>query len=66
MVILQGDKSHRVALLLLHAMRLKIPGSDLICKVASKCLNIHEWVEVVERNKRWSSLFPYCPMNRQW
>ena len=32
--------------------------SHLTCKVANKCLNVCEWVEIVEWNKRWSCPFP--------
>ena len=46
-------------------MRLKICDSHLTCKVANKCLNVHEQVEVVELNKRWSPPFPCCPVIRQ-
>ena len=37
-------------------MRLKICDSHLTCKVANKCLNVRERVEVVERNKLVPSL----------
>ena len=33
-------------------MRLKICDSNCTCKVAHKCLNVREWVEVVEWNKK--------------
>ena len=33
-------------------MRLKICDSNLTCKVANKCLNVRERVEVVEWNKK--------------
>ena len=46
-------------------MRLKIRDSHLTCKVANKCLNIRERVEVVEWNKRWFPPFPCCPVNCQ-
>ena len=46
-------------------MRLKICDSHLTCKVANECLNVRERVEVVEWNKRWSPLFPCCPVSRQ-
>ena len=46
-------------------MRLKIRDSHLTCKVANKCLNVREWVEVVEWNKRWSPPSPCYPVNRQ-
>ena len=39
--------------------------SHLTWKVANKCLNVREWVEVVEWNKKWSPPFPRCPMSRQ-
>ena len=43
----------------------KICDSHLTCKVANKCLNVPEQVEVVEWNKRWSPPFPCCPVSRQ-
>ena len=46
-------------------MRLKIRDSHLACKVANKCLNVREWVEVGEWNKRRSPPFPCCPVSRQ-
>ena len=46
-------------------MRLKICDSHLTCKVANKCLNARERVEVVEWNKKRSPPFPCCPVNRQ-
>ena len=46
-------------------MRLKIYDSHLTCKVANKCLNVRERVEVVEWNKRWSPPFPCCPVSCQ-
>ena len=42
-------------------MRLKICDSHVTCKVANKCMNVRERVEVVEWNKRWSPPFPCCP-----
>ena len=36
--------------------------SRLTCKVANKCLNVRERVEVVQWNKRWSPPFPCCPV----
>ena len=42
----------------------KIRNSHLTCKVANKCLNVRERVEVVEWNRRWSPPFPCCPVNR--
>ena len=41
---------------LIQALRLKICDSHLTCKVANKCLNVREWVEVVEWNKMVHSL----------
>ena len=35
---------------------IKKRSSHLICKVANKCLKVHEWVEVVERNKDGPSI----------
>ena len=35
-------------------MRLKIFDSHLTCKVANNCLNVREWVKMVEWNKKWS------------
>ena len=49
----------------MQAVRLKICDSHLTCKVANKCLNVRERVEVVEWNKRWSPPFPCCPVSRQ-
>ena len=46
-------------------MRLKICDSHLTCKVANKCLNVRERVQVVEWNKKWSLPFPCCPATRQ-
>ena len=46
-------------------MQLKTRDSHLTCKVANKCLNVLERVEVVEWNKRWSPPFPCCPENHQ-
>ena len=46
-------------------MQLKILDSDLTCKVANKCLDVRELVEIVESNKKWSPAFPYCPVNHQ-
>ena len=46
-------------------MRLKLCDSHLICKVANKCLNVRERVQVVEWNKKWSPPFPCCPVSRQ-
>ena len=46
-------------------MQLKICDSHLTCKVANKCLNVRERVELVEWNKRWSPPFPYCPVSCQ-
>ena len=46
-------------------LRLKICDSHLTCKVAHKCLNVREWVEVVEWNKKRSPPFPYCPASCQ-
>ena len=46
-------------------MRLKICDSHLTCKVANKFLNVCEWVEVVEWNKRWSPPFPCCSVSCQ-
>ena len=46
-------------------MRLKICDSHLTCKIANKCLNVPERVEVVEWNKRWFSPIPCCPVSCQ-
>ena len=43
----------------------KIHDSHLKSKVANKCLNVPERVEVLEWNKRWSPAFPCCSVNRQ-
>ena len=37
----------------------------LTCKVAHKCLNVREWVEVIEWNKKRSPPFPCCPVSCQ-
>ena len=37
----------------------------LTLKVANKCLNVRERVEVVEWNQRLSPPSPCCPVNRQ-
>ena len=39
-----------------RALRLKICDSHLTCKVANKCLNARERVEVIEWNKMVASL----------
>ena len=39
-------------------MRLKIRDSRLTCKVANKCLDIREHMEVVERNEDVPLLYP--------
>ena len=44
---------------------IKICDSHLTCKVANKCLNVRERVEVVERNKRRPPPFPCWPVSRQ-
>ena len=54
MVIRWGGKSHRVAVWQTQALQLKIRDSHLTCKVANKCVNVRERVEVVEWNKRLS------------
>ena len=38
-------------------MRLKMRGSHLTCKVANRCLDVPEQVEVVKRNKDGSFFF---------
>ena len=43
----------------------KIRDSHLKSKVANKCLNVPERVEVLEWNKRWSPPFPCCPVSCQ-
>ena len=48
-----------------QVLRLKICDSHFTCKVADKCLNVRERVEVVEWNKRWSPPFPCCPVSYQ-
>ena len=42
-----------------------ICDSHLTSKVANKCLNVREWVDVVEWNKRWSPPFPCSPVSCQ-
>ena len=37
-------------------VRLKICDIHLTCKVANKYLNVREWVEMAEWNKKWSPL----------
>ena len=49
----------------LSSMYMQPIDSHLTCKVANKCLNVRERVEVVEWNKRRSPPFPYCPVSRQ-
>ena len=51
MIIQQGGKSHQMPVSQLQAIRIKILGSHLTCKVANKCLNIREQEEVGEINK---------------
>ena len=46
-------------------MRLKICDSHLTCKVARKCLNVRERVEVVEWNRKRFPPFPCCPVSCQ-
>ena len=46
-------------------LRLKIRDSRFTCKVANRCVNVRERVEVIEWNKRWSPPFPCCPVSRQ-
>ena len=58
-------KHHPEVVRQIQALRLKICDSHLTWKVANKCLNVREWVEVVEWNKEWSSPFPCCPVSRQ-
>ena len=55
---MQGGKSHRVAVWQIQALRLKISDSHLTCKVANKCLNVCERVEVVE----WNKMVPSLPL----
>ena len=59
MIIQQGGKSRQVAVWLIQAVvQLKIRGSHLTCKVANKCLNVREGVEVEKRNKNGPLPFP--------
>ena len=47
----------------MHSNWKKIRGSHLRCKVANKCLNVCEWMKVVERNKDNPSLFlSFCDL----
>ena len=39
--------------------------SHLTYKVTNKCLNVCEWAEVAEWNKRWSTPFCSCPVSCQ-
>ena len=48
-----------------NLLRLYRNISHLTCKVAHKCLNVREWVEVVEWNRKRSPPFPCCPVNCQ-
>ena len=66
MVIRLDGRSHQVAAWQTQELRLKIRDSHLKCKVAKKCLNVRERVEVVKWNKRWSPPFLGCPVNRQY
>ena len=66
MVIRYGGKSHGVVVWWIQAVQLKICDSHLTRKVANKCLNVRERVEVVVWNKRRSPPFPCCPVSRQW
>ena len=50
MVIQEGSK--------LQAMRLKVRGSHLVCKVAHKCLDIRGRAEVAEWNKKMVPSLP--------
>ena len=65
MAIRLGGKSHRVAVWWIQTVRLKICDSHLTCKVANKCLNVREWVEKVEWNKRRFPPSPCCPVSHQ-
>ena len=38
-------------------MQLRVLGSNVRCKITNKCLNVREWVEMVEWNKDSPSLF---------
>ena len=49
----------------LSSMYMEPIDSHLTCKVANKCLNVRERVEVVELNKRRPRPFPCCPVSRQ-
>ena len=51
MPIPKGDKSHRLEVCSLHAIRLKILGNHLICKVTDKYLNVRGQMEEVESSK---------------
>ena len=42
----------------MQALRLKICDSHLTCKVANKCLNVRERVEVVD----WNKMVPSLPL----
>ena len=50
MVIQEGSK--------LQAMRLKVRGSHLVCKVAHKCLDIRGRSELAEWNKKMVPSLP--------
>ena len=47
-------------------MRLKICDIYVTCKVANKCLNVGERLEVVEWKKRWFLPFRCFPVSRQY
>ena len=60
-----GIYQHTVNTRQIQALRSKICGHRLTCKVATKCLNVGEWEEMVEWNRRCSPPFPCCPVSRQ-
>ena len=65
MVIQEGGKISTSSSLVNTSVAIKICDSHLTCKVANKCLNVRERVEVEEWNKKWSPPFPCCPVSRQ-
>ena len=61
MLILPSGKSHRIRAWELQVMQLEFRGSHLTGKVANKCLNVHERVEVGERDKGGPLSSPAVP-----
>ena len=51
-------KAFLIVLLSFCALQLVRETKHLTCKVANKCLNVHEWVGVVKWNESWPPPFP--------